>query len=103
VTDPYQPAERRLELTRRCLAVLAEFRNPVWIVTKSFLVTRDADLLAELARFEAASVVLSINTLDPELQRKMEAYAEAPAKRLAAIERLAAAGVPVGVLVAPVI
>ncbi len=103
VTDPYQPAERRLELTRRCLAVLAEFRNPVCIVTKSFLVTRDADLLAELARFEAASVVLSITTLDPELQRRMEPYAAPPSKRLAAIERLAAAGVPVGVLVAPVI
>jgi len=103
VTDPYQPAERRLELTRRCLAVLAEFRNPVVIVTKSFLVTRDADLLAELARFEAAQVLLSITTLDPELQRRMEPYAAPPGKRLAAIERLAAAGVPVGVMVAPVI
>lgn len=103
VTDPYQPAERRLELTRRCLAVLAEFRNPVVIVTKSFLVTRDADLLAELARHEAASVLLSITTLDPELQRRMEPYAAPPGKRLAAIERLAAAGVPVGVMVAPVV
>jgi DNA repair photolyase len=103
VTDPYQPAERRLELTRRCLAVLAEFRNPVVIVTKSFLVTRDVDLLAELARFDGARVMLSITTLDPELQRKMEPYAAPPGKRLAAIERLAAAGVPVGVMVAPVI
>jgi DNA repair photolyase len=103
VTDPYQPAERRLELTRRCLAVLAEFRNPVWIVTKGFLVTRDADLLAELARFDAVSVAISITTLDPELQRRMEPYASPPAKRLAAIERLAAAGVPVGVMVAPVV
>jgi len=103
VTDPYQPAERRLELTRRCLAVLAEFRNPVVIVTKSFLVTRDADLLAELARHEAASVLLSITTLDAELQRRMEPYAAPPSKRLAAVERLAAAGVPVGVMVAPVI
>ena len=103
VTDPYQPAERRLELTRRCLAVLAEFRNPVAIVTKSFLVTRDVDLLAELARSDAASVLLSITTLDPELQRRMEPYAAPPGKRLAAIERLAGAGVPVGVMVAPVV
>jgi DNA repair photolyase len=103
VTDPYQPAERRLELTRRCLAVLAEFRNPVCVITKSFLVTRDADLLAELARFDAASVALSITTLDPELQRRMEPYAAPPGKRLAAIEKLAAAGVPVGVMVAPVV
>jgi DNA repair photolyase len=103
VTDPYQPAERRLELTRRCLAVLAEFRNPVCVITKSFLVTRDADLLAELARFDAASVALSITTLDPELQRRMEPYAAPPGKRLAAVEKLAAAGVPVGVMVAPVV
>lgn len=103
VTDPYQPAERRLELTRRCLAVLAEFKNPVVIVTKSFLVTRDVDLLAELAREGAASVLLSITTLDPQLQRRMEPYAAPPSKRLAAIERLAEAGVPVGVMVAPVV
>jgi DNA repair photolyase len=103
VTDPYQPAERRLELTRRCLAVLAEFKNPVVVVTKSFLVTRDVDLLAELARHDAASVLLSITTLDPELQRRMEPYAAPPGKRLAAIERLAGAGVPVGVMVAPVV
>jgi DNA repair photolyase len=103
VTDPYQPAERRLELTRRCLAVLAEFRNPVCVITKSFLVTRDADLLAELARWGAASVALSITSLDPELQRRMEPYAAPPGKRLAAIEKLAAAGVPVGVMVAPVV
>src|SRR5262245_12757456 len=103
VTDPYQPAERRLELTRRCLAVLAEFRNPVTVVTKSFLVTRDADLLGELASAHAASVLLSITTLDPELQRRMEPYAAPPSKRLAAVERLAAAGVPGGVTVAPVV
>jgi DNA repair photolyase len=103
VTDPYQPAERRLELTRRCLGVLAEFKNPVVIVTKSFLVTRDADLLAELAHADAASVLLSITTLDAELQRRMEPYAAPPSKRLAAIEQLAAAGVPVGVMVAPVV
>jgi DNA repair photolyase len=83
--------------------VLAEFKNPVVIVTKSFLVTRDVDLLAELARFDAASVLLSITTLDPQLQRRMEPYAAPPSKRLAAIDRLAAAGVPVGVMVAPVV
>jgi DNA repair photolyase len=103
VTDPYQPAERRLELTRRCLTVLAEFRNPVAIITKSFLVTRDVDLLAELAGIGAASVAVSITTLDPELARRMEPYAAPPRKRLAAIERLAVAGVPVGVMVAPVV
>ncbi len=103
VTDPYQPAERRLELTRRCLGVLAEFRNPVAIITKSFLVTRDVDRLGELARLDAASVAVSITTLDPVLQRRMEPYAAPPAKRLRAIERLAEAGIPVGVMVAPVI
>lgn len=86
VTDPYQPAERQLGLTRRCLEVLAEFRNPVAIITKSWLVTRDVDLLRELARHGAVSVALSITTLDPELQHRMEPRAARPAKRLAAIE-----------------
>jgi len=103
VTDAYQPAERRLGITRRCLEVLAEFRNPVTVVTKSFLVSRDADLLRELAGFDAASVCVSITTLDPELQRRMEPRAAPPHRRLAAIEILAAAGVPVGVLVAPIV
>jgi DNA repair photolyase len=103
VTDPYQPAERRLRLTRRCLGVLAEFRNPVAVVTKGYTVTRDADLLAELASHSAASVSISLTTLDAELQRRMEPRASAPARRLAAIERLARAGIPVGVLVAPII
>ncbi len=103
VTDPYQPAERRLRITRGCLEVLAEFKNPVGIVTKGFLVTRDIDVLAELARADAASVMLSITTLDAELQRKMEPLASPPSKRLAAIEALARAGVPVGVMAAPVI
>ena len=67
VTDPYQPLEPRLELTRRCLAVLAEFRQAVSIITKNRLVTRDVDHLAELARHGAAGVFLSITTLDPEL------------------------------------
>jgi DNA repair photolyase len=103
VTDCYQPAERGLRITRGCLEVLRDFRNPVVIVTKSWLVTRDADLLAELARDGCASVCLSVTTLDPQLQHLMEPRAARPAKRLAAIEALARAGVPVGVLVAPVI
>ena len=103
VTDAYQPAERRLGLTRRCLEVLLEFRNPVSVVTKSHLVTRDADLLGELAGFGAASVLLSVTTLDPGLQRAMEPRAAPPGRRLAAIEHLARAGVPVGVMVAPIV
>jgi len=103
VTDPYQPVERRLGITRRCLEVLRDFRNPVAIITKSRLIARDADLLGELARFDAAAVSISITTLDPELQRRMEPRAPRPALRLAAIEALARAGVPVGVLVAPVV
>ena len=102
-TDAYQPAERRLRITRRCLEVLAEFRNPVAIVTKSYLVSRDVDLLAELARYDAAAVVLSITTLRPELQRVMEPRAATPARRLGAIKVLADAGIPVGVNVAPVV
>jgi DNA repair photolyase len=103
VTDPYQPIERRTALTRRCLEVLADFRNPVGIITKSRLVTRDADVLAELARFGAVSVTLSVTTLDPDLARVLEPRAAQPRARLAAIEALAAAGIPVGVNVAPVI
>ncbi len=103
VTDPYQPIERRLGLTRRCLEVFAEFRNPVGVITKSHLITRDSDLLAELARYQAAAAFLSITTLDGELARRMEPRATQPAGRLAAIEELTRAGVPVGVMMAPVI
>ncbi|HWP58546.1 MAG TPA: PA0069 family radical SAM protein [Candidatus Acidoferrales bacterium] len=103
VTDPYQPAERRLKLTRRCLEVLAEFRNPVVIVTKNYLVTRDIDLLAELAAVRAAAVFVSVTTLDSALARLMEPRASAPEKRLGAIRALARSGVPAGVMVAPVI
>jgi len=102
-TDAYQPAERRLRLTRRCLEVLAEFRNPVAIVTKSYLVSRDLDLLSELARHRAVSVVLSITTLRNEVQRVMEPRAASPARRLGTIRVLANAGIPVGVNVAPVV
>lgn len=103
VTDCYQPIERKLQLTRRCLAVLAEFRNPVGIVTKNYLVTRDVDLLSELAKYGCAEVHVSINSLDSELARKLEPRAASPKQRLAAVEALASAGVPVGILVAPVI
>ena len=103
VTDCYQPVERKLKLTRGCLEVLAEFRNPVGIVTKNYLVTRDIDLLCKLAMYNAAGVNLSINSLDTELARRLEPRASTPKHRLAAVEALANAGVPVGVLVAPVI
>jgi DNA repair photolyase len=103
VTDSYQPIERRLQLTRRCLQVLAEFRNPVVVITKNHLVTRDVDVLGELARYEAVRVFLSITTLDGSLSRVMEPRASHPTRRLAAIEALSQAGVQTGVLVAPVI
>ena len=103
VTDGYQPVERRLGITRGCLEVFAEFRNPVAVVTKSALVTRDIDLLGELARFDAACVLVSITTLDRDLARAMEPRAAPPRRRLATVEALARAGIPVGVMVAPVI
>ncbi|MBI3415563.1 MAG: PA0069 family radical SAM protein [Verrucomicrobia bacterium] len=103
VTDCYQPVERRLKITRGCLEVLAEFRNPVGIVTKNHLVTRDVDFLSELARHRAAVVFISVTTLDSSIAEAMEPRASLPAHRLAAIETLARAGVPVGVLVAPVV
>ena len=103
VTDCYQPVERRLKLTRRCLEVLAEFRNPVFIITKNHLVTRDIDVLSELARHNAVSVWLSITTLDPEIRRVMEPRTSPPAARLAALRELSKAGIPVGVNAAPMV
>jgi DNA repair photolyase len=103
VTDCYQPIERRLQLTRKCLAVLADFRNPVGIITKNHLVTRDIDLLQELARHNAVGVNVSINSMDADLARRLEPRASSPRHRLAAVEELAKAGIPVGVLVAPII
>ena len=103
VTDPYQPVERRLRLTRACLEVLAEFRNPVSIITKNHLVTRDIDILTELARYRAVSVALSVTSLDSGLSRVLEPRASHPRQRLAAIEELSQAGVPVGMMVAPLI
>ncbi len=102
-TDCYQPIEKKLRLTRRCLEVLVEFRNPVAVVTKNHLVTRDIDLLSELVYYEAAVVMVSLTTLDDELRRVMEPRTSRPARRIAAIEALSRAGIPVGVMVAPVI
>jgi len=103
VTDCYQPAERKLELTRRCLGVLAEFRNPVAIITKNHLVTRDLDHLKELARHSAVMVNISITTLDADLAKILEPRASPPLRRLAAIQELTSVGVPVRVLMAPII
>jgi DNA repair photolyase len=103
VTDPYQPLERTLGITRGCLEVMAEARQPVGIVTKNRLVVRDADLLRELARHDATRVIVSLTTLDADLSRSMEPRASAPDARLRAIRELREAGVSVGVLVAPVI
>ena len=102
-TDCYQPAEKHKQLTRRCLEVLLEFRNPVVIVTKNHLVTRDIDILVELAKFDCIGVTLSLTTLDHKLASLMEPRASRPARRLAAIRELADAGVPVGYLQAPMI
>jgi DNA repair photolyase len=103
VTDCYQPIERKLKLTRGCLEVLAEFRNPVAIITKNHLVTRDIDLLAQLAAVNAAAVFVSVTTLDSELRRVMEPRTSPPVVRLDAIRKLSSSGIPVGVLMAPVI
>jgi DNA repair photolyase len=103
VTDPYQPVERKLELTRHCLEVFCEFRNPVAIVTKNYLVTRDLDYLSELAKYQAVAVFISVTTLDGELSRILEPRTSHPRRRLEAIEKLSPAGVPSGVMVAPVI
>ena len=93
VTDCYQPAERAFRITRQCLEVLAEFRNPVSIITKNFLVTRDlSTLLKELAAFDAVHVFISITTLNADLAARMEPRASRPLHRLRAIEMLAKAG-----------
>ncbi len=102
-TDPYQPVERQLEITRSVIQVLAETRHPFGIVTKSNLVLRDLDLLAPAAEQRLVSVAVSVTTLDRDLARRMEPRAPTPGRRLAAIEGLAKAGVPVSVLAAPMI
>jgi DNA repair photolyase len=102
-TDPYQPAERELRITRSILEVLVECEHPFTIVTKSALVERDIDLIAPMAAMDLARVYVSVTNLDAELARKLEPRASAPYRRLEAIKRLVAAGIPSGVLVAPVI
>ena len=102
-TDAYQPIERRLRITRSVLEVLSEHRHPVLIITKSDLVVRDLDLLAPMAADGLAGVHVSVTTLDRTLARRMEPRAASPARRLAAIRRLSEAGIPVGVLAAPMI
>jgi DNA repair photolyase len=103
VTDPYQPVEKRLRITRGCLEVLARFRNPVAIITKNRLVTRDVDLLRELTTYQAAAVNISVTSLDPKLQRMLEPRTSSPEARLDTIRQLRAADVPTGVMVAPII
>lgn len=103
VTDAYQPVERRLRVTRGILETLAACSQPFSLVTKSALVLRDLDLLAPMAAKNAARVAISLTTLDPELSAQMEPRASAPAQRLRAIRELSQAGVPVAVMVAPVI
>ena len=103
VTDPYQPLEKRLRLTRGCLEVLLDFRNPVQMITKNALIVRDLDLLQGLNEFNCIRVSLSITTLRPELARVMEPRAASPARRLAAVEKLSSAGIPVNVMMAPMI
>lgn len=103
VTDCYQPVERKLRITRGCLEVLAECRQPVVLITKNHLITRDADLLAQLAAWRAGAALISVTTLDPALAATLEPRASLPRMRLAAVTALRDAGVPVGVSVAPVI
>ena len=102
-TDPYQPTERRLALTRGVLEVLDRYDHPVGIVTKSALVTRDADILSRMARRRLATVSISVTTLDRDIARSMEPRASTPAKRVEAIRALREADVPVGVIVAPIV
>lgn len=103
VTDCYQPGERQFEITRQCLQVLAEYRNPVGMITKNRLVTRDIDVLQEMNEWRGACVIISVTSLDPELSGRLEPRASRPAARLETISKLATAGIPVGVNVAPII
>jgi DNA repair photolyase len=102
-TDSYQPLEKRLGVTRSILEVLARYRHPVTIVTKSALVLRDIALLADLAKDDLISVALSVTSLSDDLKRVLEPRTASPAARLRVIQELAGAGIPVGVMVAPVI
>ncbi len=102
-TDPYQPVERELKITRQILRVLSDFNNPVGIVTKGHLITRDIDILSDMARRNLAECFVSVTTLDKDLARTMEPRASAPHRRLEAIRALSAAGIPTGVMTAPMI
>src|SRR5688572_26724036 len=102
-TDPYQPVEREYRITRGILEVLSECDHPVGIVTKNALVERDIDILAPMAKKNLATVFISLNNLDHDLARRLEPRCSAPARRLEAMRRLSAAGIPTGVIVAPVI
>ena len=103
ITDCYQPGERQFRVTRGCLEVCAEFRQPISIITKNALVARDLDVFTELARHQCTAVYVSVTTLDADLAGKLEPRASRPAARLRAIRELSAAGISVGVMVAPVI
>lgn len=102
-TDPYQPIESRYRVMRGILSVLSDWNHPVGIVTKGAMIERDIDILGDMARRNLVHVGISVTTLDPALSRAMEPRAPVPARRLAAIERLAAAGIPVRVMAAPVV
>lgn len=103
ITDPYQPVERRLQITRRCLRVLADFRNPAAVITKNALVTRDLDLFKELNEYRGCAVNISVTSLNKDIARKMEPRASSPEDRLKAVGLLSRAGIPVRVMVAPVV
>jgi len=103
VTDPYQPIEREMKITRGCLETLLAFRNPAGIITKNNLVTRDIDIFTQMAKYNLIMVNLSITTLDGQLARTMEPRASQPKLRLDAVEQLARAGVPVGIMIGPVV
>lgn len=103
VTDCYQPVERKLELTRRCVEVLNDFRNPFTVITKNFLVTRDIDLFREAAERDGVKIFISVTSLDADLAGAMEPRTSRPEFRLRAIEMLAKAGIPVGAMLAPIV
>ncbi len=103
ITDPYQHVERKLELTRRCLEVFLKYKNPVSIITKNHLVTRDIDILEKLAKDNLVRVNLSTTSLNPDLTAVLEPRTSRPAKRIEAIQKLTDAGIPTGIMTAPVI
>lgn len=103
VTDCYQPFEKKFQITRQCLEVLLDFRNPVGIITKNRLVTRDIDIFKQMKEYDGVCVTVSVTSLDSKIARAMEPRASTPSNRLVAIETLAKAGVPVTVNVAPII